>query len=283
MLLGSPLHAQSGAFAVGDTTATFSIDWTNALLSIELHRPISRDSTNAPAAPATTQANLIRDGLPLLVRAMFEVPWSSTATIGEHVADNPALINLLYDTAANASVADAKTSPDLQRAIVVFEVDLHANLTGVLLEQTSPQPVTGGIGWEPSAEYTGIVIYAADELPVFGTNRTAEIVPVVVPELYYLDESGSAAFPLIEMNQMPRSTLQSQGFATYSTEADSIEVLQRAGERPLRVLARGLFGTYPADPVLSSDDAKEILSSAQNRALLQQGRVVIIVPNGADR
>jgi hypothetical protein len=49
------------------------------------------------------------------------------------------------------------------------------------------------------------------------------------------------------------------------------------GENPLRILARGVFGTRPTDPVIDWEDALLILSSEQNREHLRQGRVALIL------
>jgi hypothetical protein len=53
------------------------------------------------------------------------------------------------------------------------------------------------------------------------------------------------------------------------------------GDRPLRIIARGVFGINPTDPVIDRSDALVILSSEANRRLLGEGRVVFITPKDA--
>jgi hypothetical protein len=55
------------------------------------------------------------------------------------------------------------------------------------------------------------------------------------------------------------------------------ELQQIVGERPLRIFARGVFGINPTDLIIDRSDALLIISSEENRRLLSQGRVVIIL------
>jgi hypothetical protein len=49
------------------------------------------------------------------------------------------------------------------------------------------------------------------------------------------------------------------------------------GSNPLRILAREVFGLNPTDPVIDREDALKILSSENNRRLLREGRVVLVL------
>jgi hypothetical protein len=71
--------------------------------------------------------------------------------------------------------------------------------------------------------------------------------------------------------------LTSRGPAVYTSDVSAAGLADRLGSRPLRILATGVFGTRPADVVLSEADALQIISSAHNRALVREGRVVIVV------
>jgi hypothetical protein len=52
------------------------------------------------------------------------------------------------------------------------------------------------------------------------------------------------------------------------------------GTNPLRIIARGVFGIRPTDPVIDRDDAMLILSTEENRRLLREGRVAIVLDSG---
>jgi hypothetical protein len=55
----------------------------------------------------------------------------------------------------------------------------------------------------------------------------------------------------------------------------SEEAAAAAGERPLRIIARGVFGIRPTDLIIDRADSLLVVSSEANRRLLSQGRVVI--------
>ena len=49
------------------------------------------------------------------------------------------------------------------------------------------------------------------------------------------------------------------------------------GPNPLRSIAREVFGIRPTDPVIDREDALLIISSEENRRLLREGKVVLIL------
>jgi hypothetical protein len=55
----------------------------------------------------------------------------------------------------------------------------------------------------------------------------------------------------------------------------SPELTELVGTNPLRIIARGVFGIRPTDPVIERDDALILLSSEANRRLLREGRLAI--------
>jgi hypothetical protein len=61
----------------------------------------------------------------------------------------------------------------------------------------------------------------------------------------------------------------------------SPEIAALAGSKPLKIFARGLFGAKPADMVIDSEDALLIISSEENRRLLSEGKIVIILEDSA--
>jgi hypothetical protein len=57
----------------------------------------------------------------------------------------------------------------------------------------------------------------------------------------------------------------------------SPEISAVVGDRPLRIHAAGVFGINPTDPVINREDALLIISTAENRSLLREGRLAIIL------
>jgi hypothetical protein len=57
----------------------------------------------------------------------------------------------------------------------------------------------------------------------------------------------------------------------------SPELAELVGNKPLRIIARGVYGIRPTDPIIDREDALLILSSEENLRLLREGRVAIML------
>jgi hypothetical protein len=55
------------------------------------------------------------------------------------------------------------------------------------------------------------------------------------------------------------------------------ELAALAGTNPLRIFAREVFGINPTDLVIDREDALKITSTENNRRLLRDGRVVLVL------
>jgi hypothetical protein len=91
---------------------------------------------------------------------------------------------------------------------------------------------------------------------------------------------------VFERNMVEPALGQKQGMVHY-TGRESImrptpsaldeALITRVGENPLRIMARGVFGVVPTDPIIDREDALLILSSEANRRLLREGKVAIVL------
>ena len=133
----------------------------------------------------------------------------------------------------------------------------------------------------PTVDYTGIIIIADRELPVRGRHGTAMLEPSLFPRIW--DTNMNLIF---ERNILDTSRLDTTLIVRY-TDSGSIlrptpsglegELAALAGPRPLRIFAREVFGVYPTDPVIDHNDALRILSNENNRRLLREGRVILVL------
>ena len=62
----------------------------------------------------------------------------------------------------------------------------------------------------------------------------------------------------------------------YALTPDEDAALLRAGNLPLRLAARGVFGDKPTDIVIPTEGALQLLTLPENIALLREGRIVIV-------
>ena len=123
----------------------------------------------------------------------------------------------------------------------------------------------------PTRPYTGILIDARGPLSVHGENSKEAIIPCLFPKIW------NAGFDLIyEKNMVKPEIAISDGIIHYSASTDESEYRDIIGLEPLRISAREVFGKNRTDPVISDNDSLKILSSAENRKLLLEGKIVIL-------
>ena len=129
-----------------------------------------------------------------------------------------------------------------------------------------------------SQAYTGIIIIASEAQPVHGMKTSALLRPCLFPKIWDADMNlifdKNMINPKINApaRYFPAKDIFSGGPSGLSREIASI-----VGDRPLRIFARGVYGIYPADPIINREDALLIISSEENRSLLREGRLAIIV------
>lgn len=270
ILIGGPSFAQ-------DTNVEMSVDWESGKIEVEISRRLPISGSNLPTAFARTRRTIEEDAHELILDALRPLVFDSLRTIDELLDQEPGRIRDLSEIASRAVPVDSKSSVDLNRVIVMFQLDLFADVIGGLTRHTRPISLTPELGWKPTNEYTGIIIYAAGELDVHGTDDTAYLRPALFPGLYYYTEDGLGIERLMEAGYVNPDFLERWGPVMYTSDIFAPEVSRRIGDNPLRIIAYGCFGRYPTDVVISNEDAREVLSTANNRNLIAEGRIAIIV------
>jgi hypothetical protein len=130
----------------------------------------------------------------------------------------------------------------------------------------------------PAPAYTGIIVIASESQPVHGMKGAVLPRPCLFPKIWDTDMNL-----IFERNMLnPRAGAMVRYFHARDIFAGSPsglspEIAAVVGERPLRIFAHGVFGISPTDPIISREDALLIISSAENRSLLREGRLAIIL------
>jgi len=153
-----------------------------------------------------------------------------------------------------------------------------SDVSAALLRHTRASPVMRTLIPVSSAQYTGIIIIAADNLPLYGMRSSALAVPCLFPKIWDSNMNLIYERNMLETNNnimVHYAPLQSIFQDNPSGLAP--EIIEVAGNRPLRIFARGLYGINPTDLIIDNNDSMLIISSNDNRRLLSEGRVVFIL------
>jgi len=254
-----------------------SVDWDSMRISSDITLDLSSAGIKLPSG-RTHAESLLKDGYLSHVRPfILQLQVDSSSTVADLVSRGEFSMAEVDAIAQMTNSVPPSFSPDMLRMSSSHRISL-LNISAALLNHNTPSPVIRTLNPVSTAQYTGIIIIAAEELPVHGMIRKEKPLPCLFPKIW---DS--------EMNLIyERSMLESRNItmARYSTMENifkrnptglSQELQEAAGERPLRIFARGVFGRNPTDLIIDRSDALLIISSEQNRSLLSQGKVVIIL------
>jgi len=272
-ILSLAFAVYSGELAGQESPLTWraTIDWQNQILSLEIEGKEFPSGPNAPAA-TTAMEKRIQQNLPrILASSVATLQVDSEKTLGEGIERSETLAAQVLGVASKGKPALPRYSPSLVPVSVEYRFPLFEVFGSLFIQHTQPMEVPHVLQWVPSANFTGIIIYAKGELPFFGERRATRLKPALFPELFM-----EPMEPVFLLSMGDPAYLSRWGVAAYSSSFDERPFLERIGYNPLRVFAIGLFGKYPTDILLSREDGYRILSRPHNRQLLKEGRILII-------
>jgi hypothetical protein len=258
----------------------FAVDWERREIRAEvsLHLPslgigLPTGRTRAEERIAAEYPRLIRPGL-------LSVPVDSSATLGDLIDRGELPPSFPAEIARSARRIPPALSADLESMSARYTINL-TSLDAALLRHRRPAEIDRTLIPVPAASYTGIIIIANEELPVHGRNTRALPRPCLFPKIWDTEMNL-----IYERNMLEAGVGQSRGMIRYVSEGAVFrptpsglegELADLVGPHPLRIIARGVFGSLPTDPVIDRSDALLIIAAEENRRLLREGRVVLVL------
>jgi hypothetical protein len=260
-----------------DFTSESRIDWQTNTFAVDLHGQISSSSSPSASALYRLQTRLEQEFPAILFESLLPVAVDSTRIIEDAVRDDPDLASQIALLAERAERNLPRPSTDLRGVSQTYRVPLFPDISRLFVSHSVPFQMERVVRWVPTREFTGIVIYAADPLPIHGSSGTGEprqthLVPALLPQIYDTDLRA-----VLERDMVDPETLRTWGMVHYTEETAPDAWRRRAGTQPLQIMARRAYGVIPTDIMISPEDADRILASPENRQLLREGRIVVIV------
>jgi hypothetical protein len=256
-------------------TTRSSVDWKARVLTVDVALDLAAAGLKLPEGRLAAE-RMIERNLPALAKdAVFALQADSHRTIEDAVADGTFDPNALVALADLARVESSSFSKDMRRFLATYSLSLDA-VASLFLSGSQPSPIRAPLEERPTREYTGIVIYAKGSLPVHGEAVEGSAEPCLFPRVF---DSGmglvldrSLVLPEVLAGNAGAARAGVLGYAS----AIGVEAGERVGSDPMRVMALELFGDHHTDYIIAREDALRILSSAGNRELLRQGKVVVV-------
>ena len=252
----------------GDPITRLFTDWNEGIIQLEVVRDVSGfDPAERNRIHMEVERNLAEEFLSVAGNLQL----SSSLSLSSWIEQNPAGMADLVETAEAMQLNGSSYSKDFNNLTFRFSANLFPDFARIFIQHSAGYIPRPSMFYAPSAAYTGILIYARGEYPVYGEERKATLSQALFPRIW--DEDMNLFF---EPEMMASETLLENGTVCYASAADAPAVKDRVGPNPIRILARSLFGLVPTDPVIPRQDALSLLNSEKGRELLTRGRIAII-------
>ncbi len=275
LILGSGgLTAQQQEFQL-----TEKVDWAKGALLLDITAPIEGEALQ-PDSRFDTERDLERALPALFMESVVRVVFDSYRTVGDRIKEEQEIFKDLNETAlSSVRKLNSRLNKELQTVQVQYRFPFYGpgGLIEPLIAHERPYPVPGIIGFVPSRNFTGLVIYAKGELPAHGKDIRQALQPALFPKLY--DEDMKL---ILSVEMCDPEYLRQWGMAAYAYSEDESTFLERVRTAPLRTVARGVFGIHSTDIILADDAARKLLVREANKTILGQGRILIIIDKPED-
>jgi hypothetical protein len=266
------------------SSITGVFDWEKMRIDTKLSLELSSIGVRLPAGRTQAEEALFSEYFERIRPFILSIRLDSSTVIGDLI-DSRQLSPSMIDTLAMSAVRQTpRFSFDLSTISTSYALDLKSVGSRLTRHEESAEMIHL-VNPAPVPVYTGVIIIADGELPVHGRKSSATLMPCLFPRIWDSDMN------LIYERNMTNPVLNGTFAMVRYTNAENIfknnpsgiddDLKKVVGEKPLRIIAQGIFGINPTDPVIDREDALTILASEANKQLLKEGRVAIIVPADA--
>lgn len=190
----------------------------------------------------------------------------------DFIRKDPELVSAISSTAEGGERKFPEISRDLKKMSITYRFNIFPDVAGLFPTHSRTSMVPETLDWSPAADYSGIVIYAAEPLPVRGEEDNQLLEPCFFPRLF--DEDMEIKIESLMVNP---EKIKQEGMVMYSRSLNPRDWTDRVGFNPLRVTAKEIFGKNYTDIILSRRDLNKILCREKNRQLITDGRILIIL------
>jgi len=280
-VLAAILLAAAAAAVPAQTrvSVTGTLDWAKAEIRASGSLNLASAGLRLPVGRLQAEEMLNAEYPQILRSFLLSLLVDSSTTLQDAIESGGYSLLALDRLIIQASSSAPSLSPDflsLTGRCVISLDSLSAELSG----HSRPAGLPETLETPPAADYTSIIIIATEELPRWGRNTRAKARPCVFPKIWDTEMN-------LIYDKNTGSPENKTRFVRYVRQEDILrptpsgldgDLAAFGGERPLRIIARQLFGEHPTDPVIDRASALQILATERNRQLLRDHKVIIVLP-----
>ena len=249
-----------------------ALSWATGDVTISATAEIPQSATNITSERFRITESIDRNLTEIVTEAFSTIYLDSQQTLKDGFSADSRMMER-FDT-LNLAKTRVSSSMGLRLDSVtnIYKYNIFSELIPILIKHKRPAPAPELLNYEPTAEFSGIVIYAVDTLPFYGEKKSGQLNPAIFPKIFNqnmdLVASASMADP---------EYLQKWGFILYTDSYNEKQMEERIGRYPFRTTAEGIFGNNRTDILITDEAARKILYNKANRRLIEEGRIVVII------
>lgn len=245
-------------------------NWKAGTVDTELELLIKQAGLKMPADRLEAVKLLDKHAPQLLKNIYLSIPVDSSHLLGNYLADGVISIDQLLTIIAESDRKNATLNSGLNKAVAYDTASLQ-NIASLFIKHKALRMPTLPTKTTLSEKYSGLVIDARGLLPIHGEFIKGTVQPALFPKIWDSDMNV-----VYEKNMVLPQVARQQAIVRYTDTLDDQAFGQLIGDKPLRIVARGIFGVNRTDIIISNEDAARLLSMSENLKLIQEGRVLII-------
>ena len=271
------IFVAASAFAQTKIGINGAIEWD----IMEINTVVSLDLASAglklPAGRTQGEALIASEYLRLIRPGILSLQIDSSSTFGDLIERGEWTLPEMENLALQARTVPPALSQDFRSLSASYTLGIAA-ISTALTRHTRSAQLHGTMSPVPAPSYTGIIIIATDNLPVHGFQGTALPKPCLFPKIWDTDMNLIFDRNMLNPGAGPAAHyFRLRDIFAGGPSGLSAGITAVAGNRPLRIIARGVFGITPTDLIIGGEDALLIISTEENRRLLREGRIAIIL------
>ncbi|MDC7225619.1 MAG: hypothetical protein PQJ61_02515 [Spirochaetales bacterium] len=265
------LYALLPLSALDDIETTTEISWLTGDMTISASAAVPASAINITTERFRITEAIDRNLTEIVTGAFSSIYLDSLHTLKEGFNMDSRMMAEFDNLNLGKNRTSSSISLDLDEVTNIYKYNIYSELIPILTKhrRTSPPPVL--LNYEPTAVFSGIIIYAADPLPYYGESGSGMLNPAVFPKIF--DENMEL---VASAGMASPEYLAEWGFILYTDSYDEKQFEERIGLYPFRTTAEGIFGNNRTDILITEEAARKILYNSKNRRLIEEGRIMVI-------
>lgn len=248
-----------------------SINWEANTIEIRVKTPLEKSESTLAATRIKAENRIQENITDIFFKNILDIKIDSLKNVSEIINSSPETYFKLEELGESLSPVQKQLSTNIEFLEALYRFPIYPDFVSLFYNRISYIELKKKLDHREYGKFTGLVIYVPEELPLYQKNRDGELTRVLFPKIYDEDMNLVMDLTMIEPEYMKK-----WGMVIYGSSFNEELYQNRIGLAPLRVIARGIFGTNNSDLIISNKEADKLIGDARNLNIISQGRILIL-------